>query len=177
VRLDIEPMASLLTLLRAQPATLAELYRHPQLGSHPRHEVRKALTYGVAARLIVPLVLKPGAQQLSAYNRSVLAKVVQEPPDRPVVLTSPVVGNGHVMSWVDGVMLWSLIAAPAAEQASLALTLMRKQNLGLKFQSAEGKELSQDEAIPLALQNAARQFGSLLTFLGVIAEADLGGTR
>ncbi|MGQ9865453.1 MAG: methyltransferase domain-containing protein [Pseudanabaenaceae cyanobacterium] len=175
VRLDMEPMASLLTLLRSQPATLAELYRHPQLGSYPRHEVRKALTYGVAARLMVPLVQKPGGQGLTPYNRSVLAKVVQEPPDRPVVLASPVVGNGHVMSWVDGVMLWSLISVPPAEQANLALSLMRKQNLGLKFQSPEGKELSQEEAIPLALQNAARQFGPLLTFLGILTEANLGG--
>ncbi len=176
VRLDLEPMASLLGLLREKPATLAELYRHPQLGSYPRHEVRKALTHGVAARLMVPLVQKPGGQPLSVYNRAVLAKVVQEPPDRPVVLASPVVGNGHVMSWVDGVMLWSLVAAPPAERANLALSLMRRQNLGLKFQSTEGKELSQEEAIPLALQNAARQFGSLLTFLGIVTEAELGGT-
>ncbi|MCS6958598.1 MAG: class I SAM-dependent methyltransferase [Pseudanabaenaceae cyanobacterium SKYGB_i_bin29] len=168
VRLNVDPMATVLRVLQT-PSTLEKLYQHPELSAYPRHEIRKALTYAVAARRVIPIVTPPSpVTSISAYNRDALSQVVTTAPDLlpSVTLASPVMGSGHCIGWVDAVMLWSIVNH-GIEAPQKALEIMQKRNLALKVQTKDEKELTPQETMKLAIQNSARQFNVLLPFMGI----------
>lgn len=172
VRLNVEPMASVLRILQT-PNTLENLYHHPELSAYPRHEIRKALTYGVATRRLIPIVKGSIPHtQMSDYNRDVLNQVVHTTPDLlpSVTLSSPTMGNGHAISWIDAVMLWSIVNY-GQEAPQKSLEIMQRRNLGIKIQSKESdKELTPEETMKIAIQNSIRQFNVLLPFMGITAQ-------
>ena len=165
-------MASVLRILQT-PNTLENLYHHPELSAYPRHEIRKALTYGVATRRLIPIVKGSIPHtQMSDYNRDVLNQVVHTTPDLlpSVTLSSPTMGNGHTISWIDAVMLWSIVNH-GQEAPQKSLEIMQKRNLGIKIQSKESdKELTPEETMKIAIQNSIRQFNVLLPFMGITAQ-------
>ncbi len=166
VRLDTEPTATVLGTLKA-PSTLADLYRHPDLSAYPRYEIRKAFTYSIASRRVIPIVRPPEPiEQISTFNRDALQQVVNTAPDLlpTVTLASPVIGNGHTISWIDTVMLWSIINH-GQDAPKQALKIMQQRNLAIKIQSE--KELTPEESMQLAIQNSIRQFNNLLPFMGI----------
>lgn len=166
VRLNSEPMASVLRLLRV-PTTLEQLYNHSELSAYPRHEIRRSLTYGVAAKKVIPVMnTQISIDTISDYNRDTLNQVITTTPDilPSVTLASPIIGNGHTISWIDAVMLWSIINYPQ-EAPQKALEIMQQRNLSIKIQS--DKELTQEETMEMAIKNISRQFNVLLPFMGI----------
>jgi hypothetical protein len=72
----------------------------------------EAFTYSIASRRVIPIVRPPEPiEQISTFNKEALQQVVNTAPDLlpTVTLASPVMGNGHTISWIDAVMLWSII--------------------------------------------------------------------
>jgi hypothetical protein len=186
VQLSTEPAASLIRVLKEKPRSLAELYKLEELAAYGSHDIRKALTQGIAARKIEPFAksnLKvetkakgkvtgassetSGLHGLSKYNYTMLSDAVhKETPDRTpsVTLASTVTGNGIAIRWIDAAILLGLVEQPLEEVAKWLTNHLLQKNLRIQINAKNAEDEKGTEAfvrvlIPTAVQTFTHSIG------------------
>jgi SAM-dependent methyltransferase len=179
VQLNTEPSATLIKLLREQPRTLADLYKVDALAPYGSHEIRKALTYAIAARKIEPFAKKErdienasGLGGLSKYNYMMLTNAVyNETPDRtPVVtLASTMTGNGMTIKWIDAAILLGLIERPIEEAPQWVANLLLQRNLRIQVNNQNPENDKGTEAfIRMLVPGTAQTFAQTIGYVGLV---------
>lgn len=99
--------APVLDVLAGGPRTFDELQRAPELSDKDRGRVRQALFGMAALGNVLPALPVAGEekrrQSTSRFNQAALAEAIAT--GATVALASPVLGNGHVLSFMDALFL------------------------------------------------------------------------